>query len=891
MGVCYSENNKRKVNKKNDGKNSNSGSEKLIVDNSKMMNIKSPDNQNINNKINQEEKDKKIVQEEDKKIKHESINTHISEKKDEENYQIENTPPGQYIIPETTLINNKKTVQNPFISSSNKNIHDSQNKNLLKNSESLRKEKDKNKVPDLNLNINKMGDGINDDGKKNINSNNNDFIIGVGVNNHTPKENKDINKFQKDSNEMIKKSNILNIVDDKEYNYNSINNMKNNIIELNQSKSKNTNKKYEDFDLNKNYFLACPECKKCIPHIEAFDFDSNKKDFIIDYICPCNKSDNKIKKTYFIDLLVDYDHQNYCPNHKSKALSHYCSDCNYHICEQCKEEKHNCHSIENNINIISPENAKDLLEKANMKKDEFKGIGLINKIYEIYFIKIKENKEKDINKDSKVSVSRGYYNGYSVNENKNEKKQIQNEIKISNIHTSNNNNNNNYQENEKYNIIENKGGDNNENEFQKEEISENKISSDNNNDLNKLDLNNNYNINPTPINNINPGNDGSKNYHITNSSINNKDIDKNNNKNIKSINQNANNEINSDNNRKDFIITSSGNKNMKNDPNNKNIVNSNSLNNILSDDNINNNKKNIYNDSINQSKKDIKLKEYKNIHTLTGHTDKVVSLILLKSGHIATGSYDNTIKIWDIENAKCLLSLNENGFVFCLLEFEPNKILAGSSSNEINLWDLNNPKNNIYTFSNHTLWVNCLVKCDSNFFASCSNDTKIYIWDYYKKTCTTELSGHIDCILTLINLNDGKLCSGSADSTIKIWDWRKQHCVLELKPLGQWIKNIYQLNDGALLIATYEPTIKLYEDFKCVKLYKGHTKSVRAFCQIDENHFASGSFDNTIKIWDKKTCEIIQDLKGHTSNVICIIKLKDNTLVSCSTDKTIKIWK
>ena len=59
---------------------------------------------------------------------------------------------------------------------------------------------------------------------------------------------------------------------------------------------------------------------------------------------------------------------------------------------------------------------------------------------------------------------------------------------------------------------------------------------------------------------------------------------------------------------------------------------------------------------------------------------------------------------------------------------------------------------------------------------------------------------------------------------------------------------------------------------------------------MDDDHFASGSFDNTIKIWDLNTFESNQTLEGHKSPVICVIKLKGNKLASCSNDKTIKIW-
>ena len=71
-----------------------------------------------------------------------------------------------------------------------------------------------------------------------------------------------------------------------------------------------------------------------------------------------------------------------------------------------------------------------------------------------------------------------------------------------------------------------------------------------------------------------------------------------------------------------------------------------------------------------------------------------------------------------------------------------------------------------------------------------------------------------------------------------------------------------------------------------------HNNDVRNICKIDENYFASASFDNTIKIWNINFLSCEQTLEGHTSNVVNIIKLKgSNSLASCSTDNTIKIWR
>lgn len=78
-------------------------------------------------------------------------------------------------------------------------------------------------------------------------------------------------------------------------------------------------------------------------------------------------------------------------------------------------------------------------------------------------------------------------------------------------------------------------------------------------------------------------------------------------------------------------------------------------------------------------------------------------------------------------------TIQENGNVLCLLEFEPNIILCGTDENVIHQWDVNYSNKNLFFFEGHLLWVNCLAKCDDNYFASGSNDSDIRVWDYQNK--------------------------------------------------------------------------------------------------------------------------------------------------------------
>ena len=54
----------------------------------------------------------------------------------------------------------------------------------------------------------------------------------------------------------------------------------------------------------------------------------------------------------------------------------------------------------------------------------------------------------------------------------------------------------------------------------------------------------------------------------------------------------------------------------------------------------------------------------------------------------------------------------------------------------------------------------------------------------------------------------------------------------------------------------------------------------------------SGSFDNTIKIWNLQTGELKNTLTGHTDLVYAVAISPDGqTLVSGSKDNTIKMWR
>ena len=281
---------------------------------------------------------------------------------------------------------------------------------------------------------------------------------------------------------------------------------------------------------------------------------------------------------------------------------------------------------------------------------------------------------------------------------------------------------------------------------------------------------------------------------------------------------------------------------------------------------------------------------FKCLKSIHGHNDKIVCATELnKKRTFATGSYDNTIKIWNLNSYICEKTINEEGNIICLLEFEENMLLSGTNKNNINLWNLSNSLL-IFTFKGHQSWVNNLTKINNKYFASCSNDCNILIWDYYNKTCVKVLQGHIDGVLSVITLSDGKLCSGGADLSIKIWDCLTGKCCTTLLGHKKWIKCLCKLTNNYLISGSDDKSIKLWSNNKCLHTFLGHSRSVRTLCQINDYLFASGSFDKTIKIWDIYHFNCIQTIHGHNDLLLIIIKIKSGEIISCSSDHEIKIW-
>jgi WD40 repeat protein len=78
----------------------------------------------------------------------------------------------------------------------------------------------------------------------------------------------------------------------------------------------------------------------------------------------------------------------------------------------------------------------------------------------------------------------------------------------------------------------------------------------------------------------------------------------------------------------------------------------------------------------------------------------------------------------------------------------------------------------------------------------------------------------------------------------------------------------------------------------CILSLEGHSESVNSVMfSRDESRLASGSDDNTVRVWDVQTGQCQHTLKGHSNRVSSVVFSRDGSrLASGSYDSTVRVW-
>jgi WD40 repeat protein len=240
-----------------------------------------------------------------------------------------------------------------------------------------------------------------------------------------------------------------------------------------------------------------------------------------------------------------------------------------------------------------------------------------------------------------------------------------------------------------------------------------------------------------------------------------------------------------------------------------------------------------------------------------GHEDAVNSISFSPDGKtIASGSWDKTIKLWNIE--------------------------SGESQ----------------TLSGHTdkVWRVRYSPSNGNMIASASTDKTVRLWNAKSGEFLGELLGNTDIIIDLSFSPDSKkIATASFDGTIKIWDITTKK-ELEILENPQGLNGSYSVdfhpNGAKLAVVGYQDgSVKVWDlNTKTAKVI-GHHKISATFVRFshDGRLLASSSSDGIITLW--KDDQFLTTTKADEKEIYGLaFSPNDQILASVGEDRTIKLW-
>ena len=289
---------------------------------------------------------------------------------------------------------------------------------------------------------------------------------------------------------------------------------------------------------------------------------------------------------------------------------------------------------------------------------------------------------------------------------------------------------------------------------------------------------------------------------------------------------------------------------------------------------------------------------------LEGHTGEVRAIVALPDGRLASGSADNTIRLWDVATGEETARLaGHTGEIRAMVVMPDGRLASGSADTTIRLWDAATDSETAQ-FAGHGGPVIALTVLIDGRLASGSDDRTIRLWDVATGAETDCLLGHGDSVNALAALADGRLASGSSDRTIRLWNVkagvetarleRGAGEVMELALGGVPISGILALAIRAdcRLISGWDYLIRQWDVERGTETASPltHQDVVRTLAVLPDGRLASGSEDRTIRIWDPDTGAETARLSGHGSSVNGLAVLADGRLASGSSDHTIRLW-
>ena len=276
-----------------------------------------------------------------------------------------------------------------------------------------------------------------------------------------------------------------------------------------------------------------------------------------------------------------------------------------------------------------------------------------------------------------------------------------------------------------------------------------------------------------------------------------------------------------------------------------------------------------------------------------GHKSGILSLAISSNGNfLASADMKGIVKIWNLHKGLHHYLKEHDAEVTSVKFINTNTLISCGYDEKIRKWDLHRGKC-IHSLSGHSNYINDITYSKAlNFIASASNDRTIALWDTDLNNEAT-LERHDDWVKTICFSKDGKwLVSGGRDHKVILWDLASRKPTVFKGHTDEVTSVLFSNNQKKIITASMDRTISIWDiATKKHRVLRGHDEGINSLCMSSDTILASGSRDNTIRLWDISSDTCISKLTGNMGQVNAICFSNNNSvLISAGDAGRIQLW-
>lgn len=270
---------------------------------------------------------------------------------------------------------------------------------------------------------------------------------------------------------------------------------------------------------------------------------------------------------------------------------------------------------------------------------------------------------------------------------------------------------------------------------------------------------------------------------------------------------------------------------------------------------------------------------------LNAHNDDIHGMLHVAPGVFASGSKDNTVKLWDVAGSNlvtCSSDFQRRGYeywVTALAKVSETSFASGTRNGCITVWDAkgnelrsfaytpsNNSKSQTISKNRNKQRINCIAANSfgkqNTFFTG--TPRFIQLWDATSGKIMSYWQAHA---------NDWVYCVEplSRDSII----------VVIGSTMNVW-SHIYKRSPQVVSVIAEEKNSRESPQ-------RPHISSIARLSR-NSNELACTLFDGSVRIADIAHQSILQEYREHKGRVWSVVELRPHLLASCADDATIKLW-